>query len=55
MVLRQRHMKEAVHLEEQLERQREAQLAEAKAKVKEQRALDREKLEAAFEQVTSVG
>ena len=50
-VLRQRHMKEAVNLEEQLEREREARLAEERAMVAEKRASERETLQAAYEQV----
>ena len=53
-VLRQRHMKEAVNLEEQLEREREARLAEERALVAETRASERETLQAAYEQVGMV-
>ena len=54
-VLRQRHMKEAVNLEEQLEREREARLAEERALVAERRADERDKLQASYEQVNIVG
>ena len=54
-VLRQRHMKEAVNLEEQLEREREARLAEERALVAERRADERDKLQGAYEQVNIVG
>ena len=50
-VLRQRHLKEAVHLEEQLARERATRLAEARAQVADKRATEREKLQAAFDQV----
>ncbi len=43
-------MKEAVHLEEQLDRQREAKLGETRTETAEKRAQEREKLQAAFEQ-----
>ena len=49
-VLRQRHMKEAVHLEEQLDRERQAKKAEARAEMADKRGQEREKLQAAFEQ-----
>ena len=49
-VLRQRHMKEAVHLEEQLDRERQAKIAEARAEMADKRGQEREKLQAAFEQ-----
>lgn len=51
MVLRQRHMKEAVHLEEQLAREKAAKLAAARAAIADQRAQDKDKLLNAFEQV----
>ena len=47
-------MKEAVNLEEQLEREREARLAEERALVAETRASERETLQAAYEQVGMV-
>lgn len=49
-VLRQRHMKEAVHLEEQLDRERQAKMAEARAEMADRRGQEREKLQAAFEE-----
>lgn len=49
-VLRQRHMKEAVHLEEQLDRERQAKMAEARTEMADKRGHEREKLQAAFEQ-----
>ncbi|XP_013391352.1 uncharacterized protein LOC106159584 [Lingula anatina] len=49
-VLRQRHMKEGIHLEDQLEKERAAMLAQARAQMEEQRQGEREKLMAAFEQ-----
>ena len=52
-LLRQRHIKEAVHLEGQLDKERGARLAEARAEVVENRAGEREKLQAAFDQVRS--
>ena len=51
-LVRQRHIKEAVHLEAQLDREREARIAEARTNVTAQRAQDRDRLHAAFEQVT---
>ena len=50
-LLRQRHITEAVHLEGQLEKERSARLAEARAEVVEARAAEREKLQTAFDQV----
>ena len=50
-LLRQRHIMEAVHLEGQLEKERSARLAEARAEVVEARAAEREKLQTAFDQV----
>lgn len=50
-VLRQRHMKEAIHLEDQLARQRKAQLAAVRAEIRDRRAEDREKLQAAYDKV----
>ena len=50
-VLRQRHMKEAVHLEDQLERERKAKIAQARSDVATKRAEERETLSTAFEQV----
>ena len=50
-LLRQRHITEAVHLEGQLEKERAARLAEARAEVVEARATEREKLQTAFDQV----
>ena len=51
-LLRQRHIKEAVHLEGQLGKEKDARLAEARAEVVEARAAEREKLQTAFDQVT---
>ena len=51
LVLRQRHMKEAIHLEEQLARERAANLAAIRAAIADRRAQDKEKLLTAFEQV----
>ncbi len=50
-VLRQRHMKEAIHLEDQLQREKAAKLAAARAEVAAKRAQDRETLLNAFELV----
>ena len=50
-LVRQRHIKEAVHLEAQLDREKEARVAEARTNVTAQRAQDRDRLQAAFEQV----
>ena len=50
-VLRQRHLKEAVHLEEQLERDRNSKMAAAQSNEASKRADDRKKLVDAFEQV----
>lgn len=50
-VLRQRHLKEAIHLEDQLARELEAALRRARAEIEENRQKEREKLLAAFEQV----
>ena len=47
-------MKEAVHLEEQLARERAAKLAAARAAVADQRAQDKDKLLTAFEQVNTL-
>ena len=49
-VLRQRHMKEAIHQEEHLERETAAMTAEARAVTEDRRALERDKLNSAFEQ-----
>ncbi len=49
-VLRHWHVKEAVRLEEQLERKRQAAISEARTDIAEKRAQEREKLQAAFEQ-----
>ena len=49
-VLRQRHMKEAIHLEDQLRQERQAAIKRAQADVREKRQTDRERLLAAFEQ-----
>ena len=51
VVLRQRHMKEAIHLEDQLDRDRMSRIAAARSHVSAQRAQDREILLNAFEQV----
>lgn len=48
-VLRQRHMRDAVHLEERLAREKDAAISEAKALAAQHRAEDREKLENAHE------
>ena len=53
-VVRQRHLKEAVHLEDQLAREAAARIAEARAKLLADRAHDRDKLQAAFDQVIIV-
>ena len=50
-VLRQRHIKEAVHLEDHLDQDKKTRLAEAASKVNKQRVADREKLLVAFEKV----
>ena len=50
-LLKSRHIKEAVHLENQLDKERGARVAEARADVVDKRAEEREKLKAAFEQV----
>lgn len=50
-VLRQRHLKEAIHLEDQLTRELEAARRRARAEIEENRQKEREKLLAAFEQV----
>lgn len=50
-VLRQRHLKEAIHLEDQLARELEAAHRRARAEIEENRQKEREKLLAAFEQV----
>ena len=50
-VLRQRHMKEAIHLEDQLARAREAALRHRLADIEQQRQEERDKLLSAFEQV----
>lgn len=50
-VLRQRHLKEAIHLEDQLARELEAARRRARAEIEENRQKEREKLLAAFEQV----
>lgn len=50
-VLRQRHLKEAIHLEDQLARELEAARRRAGAEIEENRQKEREKLLAAFEQV----
>ena len=50
-VLRQRHMKEAIHLEDQLARAREAALRQRLADIEQQRQEERDKLLSAFEQV----
>lgn len=50
-VLRQRHLKEAIHLEDQLARELEAARRRARTEIEESRQKEREKLLAAFEQV----
>ena len=50
-VLRQRHIKEAVHLEDHLDRDKKAKLAEATTRIAHDRASDREKLLNSFEKV----
>lgn len=50
-VLRQRHLKEAIHLEDQLARELEAAKRKAKADIEKSRQSEREKLLEAFEQV----
>jgi hypothetical protein len=50
-VLRQRHLKEAIHLEDQLAREMAAARRRAKAEVEQNRQKDREMLMQAFEQV----
>ncbi|XP_062603182.1 uncharacterized protein LOC134264959 [Saccostrea cucullata] len=49
-VLRQRHLKEAIHLEDQLARELEAARRRARAEIEESRQKERERLLAAFEQ-----
>ena len=51
LVLRQRHIKEAIHLEDQLERAKNARLAAARAQFASDRESDREKLLDSFDQV----
>lgn len=50
-VLRQRHIKEAIHLEEQLARAREAAVKQQLADLEKKRQVERKKLTSAFEQV----
>ena len=50
-VLRQRHLKEAIHLEDQLAREMAAARRRAKAEVEQNRQKEREMLLSAFEQV----
>ena len=53
-VLRQRHMKEAIHLEDQLARARDAALRQRLADIDKQRQDERDKLLSAFEQVITL-
>ena len=53
-IVRQRHIKEAVHREDQLNRERDAKLAQARADMMAQREQQRERLLGAFEQVWAV-
>lgn len=53
-VLRQRHLKEAIHLEDQLARELEAAKRKAKADIEKSRQSEREKLLEAFEQVFKI-
>lgn len=50
-VLRQRHMKEAIHLEDQLARARDAALRQRLADIENTRQQQRSKLLSTFEQV----
>ena len=50
-VLRQRHLKEAIHLEDQLAREMAAAKRRARAEVENSRQKEREALMQAFEQV----
>ena len=50
-VLRQRHLQEAVNLEEQLQRERDAQIAQKRALVAAERAIGRETLQTTYETV----
>ena len=50
-MLRQRHLKEAIHLEDQLAREMAAARRRAKAEVEQSRQKEREMLLNAFEQV----
>ena len=50
-VLRQRHLKEAIHLEDQLARELEAARRRARAEIEETRHKERDQLVAAFDQV----
>lgn len=50
-VLRQRHLKEAIHLEDQLARELEAARRRARADIESRRNEERDRLLAAFEQV----
>ena len=52
-LIRQRHIKEAVHLEAQLDREKLAKVAEARTNVTANRAQERDRLQSAFEQVRS--
>ena len=51
-VLRQRHLKEAIHLEDQLAREMAAARRRAKAEVEQSRQKEREMLLSAFEQAS---
>jgi hypothetical protein len=51
-VLRQRHLKEAIHLEDQLARELEAARRRARADIESRRNEERDRLLAVFEQVT---
>ena len=50
-VLRQRHLKEAIHLEDQLARELEAARRRARADIESRRNEERDRLLAVFEQV----
>lgn len=50
-IVRQRHIKEAVHREDQLKRERDAKLAQARADMMGHREQQRGRLLEAFEQV----
>ena len=50
-VLRQRHMKEAIHLTDRLERDKNVRLAALRAEINSKRTAEREKLLDCFDQV----